>query len=723
MAQKISPWVGSYYGWSYGEDGWNSGMDENLLKFSFLFDGNIDSITATLPAPVNGQAHYNTVDNLIYYAVGGTYYTLTAPKWFSLKLKSTGQVWTFNGVELLPVESLDELRQDVDTLEVVIDSLGTAALESAENLATVAQLDVASAQAAQYTDDAVGLVNDTIALIKTSLPISVLDYQHLIVSKSDPDDPSTWDWTPAIQAAIDASNAAKTDVQASALPQIGSRSIIQPPVLLPCAPYGNAGKSYGFYRITQSLLLYKSGESWTSINLQGSDGLGVFLAAVDGSGAVTNAFDIISGDAPAAYPGFQSSIANIHFIGGRRHINLISANINTRKITISNCGHSFCSPTEHAIHIDARSTILKIESPRVMGCPRFMWLNHVDKAVLTEPLINGNIDATTGKPADSASISINGTAADGPTRLAVQGGIFIPDPQGLTTAANTRWFDINGDSALDITDTHFGLENAGYPIVYVNTPLNSVTVAPYHSDSRVTMRNVTGGSGSSARADAGLVVLRKGVPHTIGIENVCRVGSGKLINADVMITEAGAATTLDAYLSSISGVRTPMLSVNLVNVMGWATKHIPQELQKFTSGNIPVIDPAGVFPSSSIQHASRLQGYQTQLVSADSVVSIPLPSQHGAVIVTADGDNGGASNRIGATIAVCYSSQATSVQSSAMWDTQYGDVAVADTNLTGTTGVNGNFTVSVKQGRTMQIENRLGFASRFRLLFLNTQQY
>ena len=60
MPQQLSPWLEGAYGWSFGEGGWNSGMDQNLLKFSFMFDRNVDSITAALPPAVSGQAHYLT---------------------------------------------------------------------------------------------------------------------------------------------------------------------------------------------------------------------------------------------------------------------------------------------------------------------------------------------------------------------------------------------------------------------------------------------------------------------------------------------------------------------------------------------------------------------------------------------------------------------------------------------------------------------------------------
>lgn len=152
MPQQLSPWLQSAYGWEYGEDGWNSGMDENLLKFSFMFDRNIDSITNTLPDAVNGQAHYLTTDNRVYFAVNNIYFSSVVPKWFVLSLKTTGATYQFNGSSLIPVSSETEVGSRLDAVELTVSSLGTAAFEDSSFFVTEAQLDVSVAESAAYTD-------------------------------------------------------------------------------------------------------------------------------------------------------------------------------------------------------------------------------------------------------------------------------------------------------------------------------------------------------------------------------------------------------------------------------------------------------------------------------------------------------------------------------------------------------------------------------------------
>lgn len=153
MAQRQSPFLEAAYGWNFGEGGWNTGMDSNLLKFSFMFDRNIDSITAALPAAVNGQAHYLTTDNRLYFAVNTTYFSTPVPKWFIIVVRTTGDTWQFNGTTLSQLPSFESLGSRLDAAELTVESLGTAAFEDVGFFATQAQLDIVEAQSQSYTDD------------------------------------------------------------------------------------------------------------------------------------------------------------------------------------------------------------------------------------------------------------------------------------------------------------------------------------------------------------------------------------------------------------------------------------------------------------------------------------------------------------------------------------------------------------------------------------------
>lgn len=147
MPQKTSPFLETKYGWSFGESGWNVGMDENLVKFSFLHGGVIDDIVSTLPStPVEGSSYFLTTDKRVYFVVELTYYSTPLPIWFELKVKSTGEVRRFNGntLEVIPeitqvasqvasLESLtDTITNQITSIEDDINSLGSAAQQSTE---------------------------------------------------------------------------------------------------------------------------------------------------------------------------------------------------------------------------------------------------------------------------------------------------------------------------------------------------------------------------------------------------------------------------------------------------------------------------------------------------------------------------------------------------------------------------------------------------------------
>lgn len=155
MTQQTSPFIEGKYGWAFGESGWNTGMDENLTKFSYLFDKNIDGVVASLPSAVSGQAYFLTTDNRVYFSVNNSWLSSPVPKWFIFTIKSTGQNYIFNGTALSSVPSNSDINARLVTAEGTLNALGTAAFQNLSYFASSAQLDVASAQANTYSDTVV----------------------------------------------------------------------------------------------------------------------------------------------------------------------------------------------------------------------------------------------------------------------------------------------------------------------------------------------------------------------------------------------------------------------------------------------------------------------------------------------------------------------------------------------------------------------------------------
>ena len=163
MPQQQSPWLEGAYGWDFGEGGWNTGMDSNLLKFSFMFDGNVDGVVATLPPVTNGVAYFNTTDNRFYFGVGSIWYSSPCPKSFIFKIKSNGHFWQFNGTTASKIDNPSEIDSRLDAVELTLSSLGTAAFQNVEDFATQAELDIVEAQGQSYTDNQVDVLRQDLA--------------------------------------------------------------------------------------------------------------------------------------------------------------------------------------------------------------------------------------------------------------------------------------------------------------------------------------------------------------------------------------------------------------------------------------------------------------------------------------------------------------------------------------------------------------------------------
>lgn len=183
MAAQNSPFVEGTYGWPYGSSGWNTEMDLNLVKFSYLHDRNIDAIVSSLPAIVDGKAYFNTADNRLYFDANGQRYSSVTPKWFEVTLRTTGEVYQFDGaaLNLVPnsVDYTDELRDEL--ADTVAPENGAALVgwkRSALSTAISSAKEMLNAQ-----------------------PVSIWEFAGFVTSKPNPSDPSTWDWTPAFNAA------------------------------------------------------------------------------------------------------------------------------------------------------------------------------------------------------------------------------------------------------------------------------------------------------------------------------------------------------------------------------------------------------------------------------------------------------------------------------------------------------------------------------------------
>lgn len=80
MAMQTSPFFDIKYGWQRGEDGWNVGMDENMVVLSAMISRNIKGFVQTLPAIDIGEIYILTTDGRMYFNVAGRIYSVQAPQ-------------------------------------------------------------------------------------------------------------------------------------------------------------------------------------------------------------------------------------------------------------------------------------------------------------------------------------------------------------------------------------------------------------------------------------------------------------------------------------------------------------------------------------------------------------------------------------------------------------------------------------------------------------------
>lgn len=133
MVSTTSPYSGIEYGWDYGEDGWNSGMDLNLLRLSFLDKHYIDAVVGELPSdPAEGYSCLLTTDNLVYFYVNGEWMFVDLPEGY--EFNTAGQErYSRVPAGIIEIPSTEAVYDRVVSVEadvsVVTDTVRTHTLE------------------------------------------------------------------------------------------------------------------------------------------------------------------------------------------------------------------------------------------------------------------------------------------------------------------------------------------------------------------------------------------------------------------------------------------------------------------------------------------------------------------------------------------------------------------------------------------------------------------
>lgn len=118
-----SPYFNINYGWVYGEDGWNTGMDENLLRSSFLMRNAVTEITSSLPpSPPDGYSCILTTDSLAYFRVEGNYVFVEIEEGYELTTLADGKRWRKESSGYVEIPTASGLNARVGSLEGRVDT-------------------------------------------------------------------------------------------------------------------------------------------------------------------------------------------------------------------------------------------------------------------------------------------------------------------------------------------------------------------------------------------------------------------------------------------------------------------------------------------------------------------------------------------------------------------------------------------------------------------------
>lgn len=157
---KQSPYFNIKYGWPRGTDGWDTGMNENLLVLSFLDTQRVISIVPSVPDnPAAGDAYVVSSDNSVRFYADGVWNIVYPADGWEFTTSEDNATWVFEGG--VPVQRVnpDDLSSAVTQLDARMsdaeDQIG-GLTDSVENLVDlpdrVEELEQNSATTTQLQD-------------------------------------------------------------------------------------------------------------------------------------------------------------------------------------------------------------------------------------------------------------------------------------------------------------------------------------------------------------------------------------------------------------------------------------------------------------------------------------------------------------------------------------------------------------------------------------------
>lgn len=254
--------------------------------------------------------------------------------------------------------------------------------------------------------------------------------------------------------------------------------------------------------------------------------------------------------------GYNVNFSGLTFRGGACAVSIKTANLDTVRISISNC--EFHEQTESCVRTDAtsQSSIINITNSKFIQT----IANNYIFEFLSGDVINIDNCWITANSNNQAAFYVGaGIIANMTDSCLVPWGDFVsPAPDSFVLTG--RWFDFYGLN-LRCRNVRFGGEGGGAPIVYNFTNVKTSTSFPWIYSTIVLDACEIPCNLPTNRVDAGVIVAKSGLPSVIRI-----VGCRGKTNAP-FIYDGLTSGTLAAYLSSYetSATQYAALSIEIVN--------------------------------------------------------------------------------------------------------------------------------------------------------------
>src|SRR5690554_6052009 len=154
-----SPYFGINYGWPYGSDGWNTGMDENLIRLSFLARNAVNEFVDTLPeSPVPGYSCILNSDGMAYVWLEDGYTFTPLEDGYKFLTLVDGKYWRKEGPSYIEIPSPISLDDRATSLEsrmgVVENDLSQVISDASDTAQEVGDI-LSDASALPVTSDSV----------------------------------------------------------------------------------------------------------------------------------------------------------------------------------------------------------------------------------------------------------------------------------------------------------------------------------------------------------------------------------------------------------------------------------------------------------------------------------------------------------------------------------------------------------------------------------------